>query len=222
MTRARGRRLSERDVPPVVDDEDPEARDVGASSRTQGVPSAIPGGRPHLTNAPTVRHSVPVPDSKPEVRGTNAHGVLPDSHTTRERAEFMRGPNDLKPLVPIYRPPVPHEPVVPVRIVQTSSPKIRASTGRHFVVNAQGTEPVRLCGIDPNRVAIMILNEDANSHVRMAKLPGDLVGGAGAILPKAATTYTRIDTQDEWWAVSADTGTPIVSVIQIFDKFEFE
>lgn len=219
MTRGAGRNnISDRQPPSVVDDEDPEARDVGASSRTQGVPSAIPGGRPHLSNPQTVRQSVPIPDAQPEIRGVNAHGVLPDSHTTRERAEFMRGPNDLKPIVPQYDPPFVHEPAIPVRIVETASSTRRAATGRHFSVNATGGEPTRLCSIDRERVAVLLLNEDASSNVRIADSQGALAGGAGALLMKSMTSYLRIDTQGEVWAVSADSGTPAVSIIQVFDR----
>lgn len=218
MTRARGKH-TERHVPGVSEfDEDPERRDVGASSRTQGVPSAIPGGRPHLTNPPSVRHAVPVADSKPEVRGVNAHGVLPDSHTSRERAEFMRGPNDLKPIIPHYRLPEPREPVVPVRIVEAASTTLRSAAPRHFALNASTGEPTRLCTIDRQREEVLILNEDASSNVRFALIPGALVGGGGALLPKAMTSYLKVPTQDELWAISADTGTPIVSVIQVFDR----
>lgn len=218
MSRARGKH-TERHVPGVSEvDEDPEARDVGASSRTQGIPSPIPGGRPHLLNPPTIRQNVPVADAKPEIRGVNAHGVLPGTHTTRERAEFMRGPNDLKPIVPHYRPGDPREPVVPVRVVQEASTTIRAAAPHHITLNASTGEPKRLCGTDPNRVEVLLLNEDASSNVRFAYEIGGLSGGGGAMLAKAMTSYLRLSTQDELWALSADTGTPIVSIIQVFDK----
>lgn len=215
MTRARGRRLTDRQADLT---EDPQARAVGASNRTQGVPSDIPGGRPHLLNAPTIRQDVPIPDAQPEIRGVNAHGVLPDSHTTRERAEFMRGPNDPKPIIPHYRHPDVQEPAVPVRIVEQASSTMRSAGLRHFALNATGTEPTRLCGIDPDRVEVLILNEDASSNVRFAHIPGALSGGGGALLMKSMTSYLRLGTQDELWAISADSGTPTVSVIQVFDK----
>lgn len=218
MTRAQGKH-TERHVPGINEfDEDPEGRFVGQSSRTQGVPSPIPGGRPHLTNPPSVRHNVPVADSKPEVRGVNAHGVLPGTHTTRERAEFARGPNDLKPLIPHFRPPEPREPVVPVRIVESASTTRRVATGRHYALNATGTEPTRLCGIDPNRVEVLLLNEDTSSNVRFANTPGALAGGGGAILPKSMGSYLKVRTQDELWAISADSGTPQLSIINVFDR----
>jgi hypothetical protein len=218
MTRARGKH-TERHVPGVPEvDEDPEGRFVGASSRTQGVPSPIPGGRPHLTNPPAIRHTVPVADSKPEVRGVNAHGVLPHTHTTRERAEFMRGPNDLRPLVPHYRPGDPREPVVPVRIVQEASTTLRAAAPHRYTMTASTLQPVRLCGIDPNRVEVLLLNEDSSSNIRIGQRESDLTGGTGALLPKSMTSYLRLPTQDELWAISADSGTPLLSIIQIFDR----
>lgn len=218
MSRARGKH-TERHVPGVSEfDEDPEARDVGASSRTQGIPSPIPGGRPHLLNPPTIRQNVPVADSKPEVRGVNAHGVLPHTHTTRERAEFMRGPNDLRGLVPHYRPGEPREPVVPVRIIQAAPSTLRRATPHHFALQASTGAATRLCGIDPTRVTLLLLNEDSSSNIRIGYIQGDLAGGGGGLLPKSMTSYLKIPTQDEIWAISADTGTPTVSIIQVFDR----
>jgi hypothetical protein len=218
VTRAKGKH-TERHVPGVSEfDEDPEARAVGASSRTQGIPSPIPGGRPHLLNAPSVRHNVPVADSQQEVRGVNAHGVLPHTHTTRERAEWMRGPNDLRPLIPHYRPGEPREPVVPVRIIQAASTTLRSAAPHHFVLNAVGGEPKRVCGTDPNRVEVLLLNEDSSSTIRFGALYGDLSGGGGALLQKSMTSYLRLSTQDELWAISTDSGTPTLSIIQVFDR----
>lgn len=217
MSRARGKH-TERIPPQVTSDEDPEARDVGASTRTQGIPSPIPGGRPHLLNAQAMRHQVPVPDAKGEYRGVNAHGVLPGTHTTRERAEFMRGPNDLQPLTPHYRPPEPREPVVPVRIVEQASSKIRSAAPHHITLQASTGEPVRLCGVDPNRVMVLLLNESQSSDARFAQLDRDLTGGGGALLPWPMNSYLKIPTQDELWAISADSGTPTISIIQVFDR----
>lgn len=218
MSRARGKH-TEREIPPqVVDENDPEARNVGASPRTQGVPSPIPGGRPHLLNPATVRQAVPVPDAQPEIRGVNAHGVLPGSHTTRERAEFMRGPNDLKPIQPHYKhPPVP-EPVVPVRIVEQAVTNLRTATAHKLTCQASTGQPIRLCGIDRNRVEIRLLNESQSSDIRIGYQPGDLVGGNGALLPWPLNSYLVLPTQDELWAISADSGTPSISVIQVYER----
>lgn len=218
MSRARGKH-TERHLPPqITNDEDPEVRDVGGSTRTQGVPSAIPGGRPHLTNAPAVRHPVPTPDSKPEIRGVNAHGVLPDSHTTRERAEFMRGPNDLQPLVPHYQHHQVPEPPVAVRVVQEAPATLRTAAPHHVTLQASTGDPVRLCGVDRNRVMVLLLNESQSSDARFAHLYGDLTNGGGALLPWPMNSYLKLPTQDELWAISADTGTPTVSVIQVYDR----
>lgn len=215
MSRARGKH-TERQV--QVDENDPAARDIGASPRTQGVPSPIPGGRPHLSNAATVRRSVPTPDSKPEIRGTNAHGVMPGTHTTRERAEFQRGPNDLKQPVPTYRHGTPPEPPVAVYIVEQAAATLRTATGHKYTCQASTGEAIRLCGVDRNRVAVMLLNESTSSDIRWGYQPGDLAGGGGALLPWPGNSYVRVETQDELWAISADSGTPSVSIVQVFDR----
>jgi hypothetical protein len=75
----------------------PEGHEEGQSARLVTDASPIRGGRNHLTNAPTVRREPPAPAPRPEHRGIMAHGVTPDQHTTRERADNMRGPNDYKP-----------------------------------------------------------------------------------------------------------------------------
>lgn len=218
MGRANGKH-TQRNVPPqITNDEDPHARDIGASTRTQGVPSAIPGGRPHLTNAATVHQRPAVPDAKPEVRGVNAHGVMPGTYTTRERAEFMRGPNDLKPLVPHYRNPEPHEPVVPVRIVEQASTSIRTATAYHITLNAAGGQALRLCGVDPKRVELRLLNESQSSDIRFGYDEGSLAGGQGGLLPWPQNSYLTLPTQDELWAISADTGTPTISIVQVYER----
>jgi hypothetical protein len=125
----------------------------------------------------------------------------------------------LKGPVPKYEgAPKRAEPPVPVRIVQEVPRTIRTSTARNFTCTAAGGEPVRLCPIDPNRVSVKILNEDTASNIRFAHLPGELAGGGGALLPWPGNSYVEIATQDELWAVSADTGTPKISVVQVFDR----
>lgn len=216
MGRARGKHT---DRQPTIDQEDPTARGIGASPRTQGIPSPIPGGRPHLTNPHTVRHPVPVAEPRPEYRGVMAHGVPPGSHTTRERAEFMRGPDALR------TGPAEHstqkEPVVPVPVylVERTGPKVvRSAAPRHVMLQASTGEPVRVCGVEFGRVRVGLLNESQSSDIRFAQRYSDCTAGGGALLPWPANTYTWIDTQDELYAISADSGTPTLSIITVFEQ----
>jgi hypothetical protein len=197
----------------------PEGDSIGASDRMSSEPSPIPGGRVHLENAVVTRQRTPVPDSPPEIKDLNAHGVQPEDHTARERAEFMRGPNDVRPIVPRYDAPAAEPVPVPVRVVQQRSPVIvRFAAPHSFALQASTGEPVRLCGQDPNRVDILILNESSSSDIRFATRQAELTAGNGALLPWPGNSYLRLTTQDELWAISADSGTPRVSVIQTFEQ----
>jgi hypothetical protein len=77
---------------------------------------------------------------------------------------------------------------------------------------------VRLCGRDPNRVDIRLLNESTSSDIRFATRPADLATGGGALLPWPSNSYLHLATQDELYAISADTGSPKISVIQTFEQ----
>lgn len=197
----------------------PEGDGIGASDRMQSDPSPIPGGRVHLENPPVIRQRTPVPDSRPEITDQNAHGVQPESHTARERAEFMRGPNAVRPIVPLYEAPAAEPVPVPVRIVEQRSPTILRAAAPHSIsLQASTGEPVRLCGQDPNRVDILILNESTSSDIRFATRQVELTAGGGALLPWPSNSYLRLTTQDELWAISADSGTPRISIIQEFER----
>lgn len=216
MGRARGKHTGRT---PEIAPDSPEGRQLGMSDRTQGIPSPIPGGREHIQNAPTMRQHAPVPDAWPESRDLNAHGVPPSTFTTRERAELERGPNTVHRDRPAHTPakekPVP----VPVYVVQDGQPNIlRSAAPRHFQLPAQGGDPVRICGRDGTRTAVMLLNESTSSDIRFAQRPDDLTNGGGALLPYPNNSYSRFDTQDELYAVSKDSGTPIISVVQIFER----
>lgn len=197
----------------------PAGDGIGASDRMQSDPSPIPGGRVHLENAATIRQRTPVPDSPPEIKDLNAHGVTPESHTARERAEFMRGPNGVRPIVPKYMAPAVEPVPVPVRIVETRRPTVlRTSSHRHFTVPANTGEPVRLTGQDHDRVEVQLLNEDSTNGIRIAQSPRDLTNGGGTLLPAGATGYLTIKTQDELYALSNNGSAPTISLIQIFEQ----
>lgn len=222
MSRANGKHKQRPAVVVEIDPDSPEGRQLGMSKRTQGVPSAIPGGRPHLSNAPTVRHSVPTPDSRPEIGAQNAHGAPPGTHTNRERADLMRGPNTVRRTMPEPQHPAKHpdRPApIPVYVVEDAHPDVlRSAAPHHFQLQASTGEAVRLCGIDRSRVTVMLLNESTSSDIRFAQRPADLNSGGGALLPWPVNSYQKVDTQDELYAISADSGTPAISVIQIFER----
>jgi hypothetical protein len=217
MTRSQGRKTSR--VPSQWPATGEEA-EIGWSDRTQGVPSPIPGGRDHIVNAPTHRQNVPIGVPRPEIRDGNAHGVLPDTHTARERADLQRGQTGIK--APHLHTAAPVEPVAPVPVYMVQygggGDVLLSSAPHHITVPASTAEPVRLCGRDLNRKRVMILNESTSSDVRFGQRIADLNNGGGALLPWPANSYLTLHTQDELYALSADSGTPVVSVIQEFEQ----
>lgn len=222
MSRGHGGRNTAR--PATLDQADADA--IGMSDRVAGTPSPIPGGETHLTNHQTMRQSVPVPAPKPEHRGVMAHGVPPDQHTTHERAEAMRGPNSIHDRAPAperHRKagPPPVAPV-PVTIVQAGSDidALRTDTPRRVQVPGFGTgDPIRLCGRNAHRDNLLLLNEDATHHVRFAKSLSELnLQSSGAVLPATTSSYLRLRTQDELWAIGDSTSAVYVSIIEEFDR----
>jgi hypothetical protein len=210
---------------PEVDPDSPEGHYIGMSGRTAGATSPIPGGEQHLTNAPTVRQLVPAPVSKPEHRGIMAHGMPPDTHTGHERGDAERGPNSHHATTPEPHHP-DHEasarvPPVPVVIVQEGRDvqTLRSSSHRRLVLPAAGGEPVRLVGRNSDREEVSLLNEDATHNIRFASTIGDLNGPqAGTVLPATTSSYLRLKTQDELYAVSDDDSLPAISVIEVFER----
>ncbi|SRR5258708_2270965 len=213
--RARGKHIPRGTAEPNT----PAGDGVGASDRRQAGSSPIPGGAVHLENTPTIRQRTPVPDSPPEIKDLNAHGMTPGTHTARERAEFMRGPNDVKPIIPKFDAPAVEPVPVPVRIVEARRPTVlRTSSHRTMTLQGSAGEPVRVCGQDHDRVHILLLNESAASNIRFAQRASDLVAGKGSLLPWPSNSYLKLCTQDELWAISADAGLPALSVIQEFER----
>jgi hypothetical protein len=221
MSRGGGKHSQRTPEIPHVDPDSPKGHQLGMSVRTQGVPSPIPGGKEHIQNAPTFRQKVPVADSKPEITDLNAHGVPPGSATSRERAEIMRGPNSVhqrnaQPPPARRERPAP----IPVNIVQDDRPQvIRAAFPHTFIVPANtGADAVRICGRDPSRKYVMILNESTAHNIRIGQRVADLNNGGGALIPWPGNSYVRIDTQDELYALSADSSSAQVSVIQVAER----
>lgn len=198
-----------------------EEAEIGASpGRTQGTPSDIPGGRPHISNAPTHRQIVPTPPARPEIRGMNAHGVLPGTFTTRDRADLEQGRGATRP-DPTHFAELT-EPVAPVPVYLVEGARgpvtIRTAMPHKLTVQANTGEPVRLCGLDRGRVKVGLLNEDPTNGIRFAWQPGDLAGGAGGLLPGSATSYQWFDTQDELWGISNTGSAATISVVQVFEQ----
>lgn len=197
----------------------PEAAQFGISDRVQGHPSPIPGGLKHLSNAPAVRHTVPIPPSEPEIYMGNAHGVAPGSHTNLDRSELQAGPNTVHPPRPSPTTRVEKPLPIPVFVVQDHNRNsIRSAAPYHITVPANTADPVRLCGRDAGRVVVMLLNESDGQNVRIAQTMRDAGVGGGALLLSAATSYTKIETQDELYALSTAGTAATVSIIQVFDK----
>ncbi len=213
---------------PEIDPDSGEGREIGMSDRMQGGPSPIPGGAVHVVNAPTVRQKTPAPDAPPEIKPINAHGVMPGTATTRDRADLERGTNGHNPPKAHYQPSGdPPPPPVPVVIVEQGDPggSYRSSAPHSFLVPGNTSDMTRLCGRDQSRRYLYVLNEDATHSARFAQRPTDLVIQdatgktiGGALLPAGMSSYLRLSTQDELWIVSSDTNTPRISVIQEFDQ----
>jgi len=222
MSRARGRNASR--TQPTTEDikpGTPEGRQLGLSDRVQGHPSPIPGGQKHISNAPAVRHRVPVPPSDPEVGMGNAHGVVPGSHTNAERADAERGPNTVHATMPRPKPhqarerPAP----IPVYLVQDHRNEVLRSAAPHNITIPANTDvPVRICGRDLTRSEVMLLNESTTTDVRFAQRPSDLNSGGGALLPWPTNSYTKVSTQDELYGLSASATAATISVIQVFER----
>lgn len=225
MTRGRGRQRQ-----PTVEDikpGTPEGKQLGLSDRVQGTPSPIPGGRPHLKNAPAIRHTVPTPASDPEIGKGNAHGVIPGSHTNEERAEAMRGPNTVHATMPRPQHQIkvdrPHP--IPVFVVESGEDDVVRSAAPHSItVPGNGNDPARVCGRDKTRRYVQLLNESTAQDIRIAQRPSDLqvnASGAtygGALLPWPQNSYLKIDTQDDLYVVSTSSTASTLSIIQVFER----
>lgn len=220
MTRAAGKRTQRDAPPPAIEPETPAGHGIGASSRMQGTPSPIPGGRVHVVNPSTVKQATPTPASPPEVKDLNAHGVTPDTRTAHDRADAERGPNTpSQPHIPTSPTPVIGPVPVPVRVVQDDRQRVlRTSSHRSFAVQPNTGEPTRLTGQDFDRTEVLLLNEDAATPIRIAQSLRDLNNGGGTLLPPATHSYLKLLTQDELYGISGTGSAATISIIQIFEQ----
>lgn len=240
MSRAAGRKNLPR--APLPDDFNPEENYTGESERQKPGPrpynSPIPGGAtggPHLANHPTVRQSVPVPESKPEHRGIMAHGVPlgKEEFTDRQHAVHMRGedtenlgPNAPAPPKPHYKQPPQKPTPVPVYMVDSpgqGSRPLHTMAGDHFTVPAKTADPIRIAGRDLNRSEIMLLVETpagssgaAPQGVRIDHEVGNLTAGGGILIPAGTGSYQRFHMCDELFAVSTDASACTLSVAYLY------
>ncbi len=219
MSRGRGKHtVREPDIEPNT----AAGRDIGLSDRQSPKGSPIPGGRDHIGNHPTVRRSVPTPAPRPEFREFMAHGVQPADHTPHERAEAMRGPNSAHDPNPEFHSPGA-KPPPPVPVYTVANPNSEATivdwSPLHVTVATNGSDPTHLVGTDSDREEVLVLNEDASHSILLSNTKAGITSGSSYVtLPKGMTSYLKLPFKTDIWAVSADSGTPAMSVIRVFEK----
>ena len=215
MSRSRGRH-----GPREPEISEAEAREYGIRDTGR-----IPGGLTHLANPPVKIYQPPVPPKLKEFRGQDAHGVPPQDVGEYNR-EMQRERSH--PFDPRFADQPPGPSPVPVYIVEgAGGPRpLRRTSLRHLAVPASTSSPARVCGQDPTRVEIRLLNEDTATNIRLAAEIGALALDAqngvivgGALLPWPANTYLSFPGQDDLWAIGATgSGTPLMSVIEVFEE----
>lgn len=206
---------------PEVDPDSFEGHKLGMSKRVQGAPSPIPGGKDHIINPQTFRQrpEAPAPSDFTDQPDQNAHGVPPSTHTGATRAQIMRGKLAAKRGDDQYytEPSTPVRPI-PVVVVESlaDAAVYRAAVPRLLKAPA-AADPFPICGLDPDRVQVLLLNEDPANGVRFATTPADLAGGGGGLLPAGMSSYLRLPTQDHLYGYSPTGSAVTISVIQVFE-----
>lgn len=204
----------------------PEGRDIGLSDRTVGVPSPIPGGRRLITQPPAVRQKPAAPVARPPFRGVMAHGVPPET-PTRERAHVEHGPNSTRDPVPTYQHREPPIVPVPVYVVadQRGEEELTSTGHKRYIIPAYGSATsdgspwVRLVGRNTNREHVYLLNEDASNGIRISNRPDvSTTQHSGTLLPAAMSSYLRLSTQDELYAISDTATAATISIIEEFGR----
>lgn len=218
-----GRASGRKNLPRAPQPGTPEGNETGVSALQDPAGSPIPGLTGNISNYETVRQNVPVGDDLEEFRGMMAHGVPPGEGTAEERALMERDG-----AIAQHRPPAPPQhaqqqaavPPVPVYIVEgAGGPRVfRTASPRHIQLAASGGDPVRIAGRSLDRVRIGLLNEDTANDIRFAFSPANLNVGSGALLPWPNNSYQWFETQDELYAISAGSGTPLISVIEEYEQ----
>lgn len=224
--RSKGRhlpRMGEGTAQPTqgVDPDSPIGRELGMSPRVQGAPSPIPGGKTHIQNAQVFQQRIPAPSPADftEQPVDNAHGVPDGTHRGYSRAQLAQGKlaNRTGPDQYYTPQPRPAKPI-PVYVVENLdiTPVYRSAAPRSVPIPVAGLEPQPICGRDPKRVEILLLNESATT-LRIGQTYNDAQAGLGALLPASMTGYLRLRTQDTLYAISTSSTAATLSVIQVFD-----
>ena len=223
MTRAAGRQAARKGTPrqPVVSDE--EARDIGMSPRQSPDGSPIPGKDLHVTSPQTHATEPPIQAHKPPFRGMMAHGVPAE---TEDYEHHDRTPMGSALPDRVTKPAEPR-PVIPIPVYVVEGPEaggralLRAVVRRLTLPAVGSADPIQVAGQDSTMKKIRILNEDTSHAGRWAHELSNLVSLQGALIPISPAagqrTYLEIETQDSVYAISNDSGSPIISVIIEYD-----
>jgi hypothetical protein len=204
-----------------VSPDSPIGRELGISDRVQGSPSPIPGGKNHIQNAQSFQQRVPAPAPADftDQPVDNAHGVYDGTHLGFSRAQLTQGRLASRQVPDQYYTPTAAPPrPIPVYVVETEdrSPTYRSAAPRNIPVPVVTSAPVPICGRDPKRVELLLLNESATT-LRIGQTYTDVNSGGGALLPASMGGYLRLRTQDTLYAISTSSTAATLSVIQVFD-----
>jgi hypothetical protein len=228
MSRARGKATGRDPVSAALDD---IRRIIGADGedgtepgvrRQEGIgePRDIPGGLNHIANPPVKHQAVPVPEPEwPYRQSMLAHGVPPDEHGRHDRdPRLTGGQRGAAPVTPAAPPPPAAVPVYIVEKTWRDRPQAVADT-RRVTLPVAGGEPAMICGANPARSLVQLLNENSTHNARFGQLRELTYDGAngvitgGSRLPAGATGYTVFRSQDELYATSEDSTQVVISVI---------
>jgi hypothetical protein len=221
MSRASGRkwkpaRTGEYDPGPGS----PEGNAIGESELTDPAGSPVPGGLRHIINYETVQQHVPSPEPPPLYDGMMAHGVPAEPRSEEMQIAAERGTGRKAPRIAPEKP-AERPPAVPVYLVEgEGGPSvIRSAHPRQVVIPNNASDAQLLCGRNPNRVRVGLLNEDTATNVRFGNSPGELSNGAGALLPWPTNSYLWLETQDRLYALTTSATLSVtVSVVEEFEQ----
>lgn len=198
----------------------PEGNAIGESELTDPSGSPIPGGLRHIVNYETVQQHVPSPEPPPAFDGMMAHGTPaePRSEAMQRAAERGSDKRDYRPEAARVLPPPM---AVPVYITEEPGRArvFRSAHPSHITVPNNASDAQLVCGRNPSRVRIALLNEDGSTNIRLANSSAELVNGAGAFLMKGQTSYVWLETQDRLYAVTdSATNTAVLSIIEEYEQ----